>query len=96
MVYCKMAGLQSEIYKTIMSQEDMHYILTQRQPCTCGSETTRGTCCYSVSKCVSCKIMAGCLKSKHSSVQISAHVRTLLNWHVRKLVLKVANWITIF
>ncbi|XP_013393762.1 DNA excision repair protein ERCC-6-like 2 isoform X1 [Lingula anatina] len=45
-VYCKLTDMQTDIYKAILNQPDVVYILTQGDPCECSSGRTRGHCCY--------------------------------------------------
>ena len=47
-VFCKPTCLQTDIYKNILAQDDIKYILTQYNPCECESGLTKGRCCHKV------------------------------------------------
>ena len=49
-VYCKPTEIQTSVYQAILAHDDMKLILKQHDVCPCGSEATRGHCCYRKNK----------------------------------------------
>ncbi|KAK6180078.1 hypothetical protein SNE40_012292 [Patella caerulea] len=45
-VFCKLSHLQTSVYKAILNHPDLQLVLKSEDPCTCGSDKSRGTCCY--------------------------------------------------
>ena len=47
-VYCRMADLQLDVYRTTLASPDIEYILRSDEPCRCGSDRKAKSCCLKV------------------------------------------------
>lgn len=47
-VFCPLSDLQRQAYENILASPVAQFVLTSFDQCPCGSDTTRGHCCYKV------------------------------------------------
>ncbi|RMZ73054.1 glycosyl hydrolase family 3 N terminal domain-containing [Pyrenophora seminiperda CCB06] len=45
-IFCQLTETQADAYRTFLESDRCEFIRTARQECDCGSERTRGYCCY--------------------------------------------------
>ncbi|KAF2124486.1 hypothetical protein P153DRAFT_350564 [Dothidotthia symphoricarpi CBS 119687] len=45
-VFCQLTETQADAYRTFLESDRCDFIRTAKEPCDCGSDKSRGSCCY--------------------------------------------------